>query len=150
MKVLGVDLSWSSTGIAIWNGQNITFYDYILTNSKEDPMARIHRVKKGIFNTIAKKQPDLIVLEGYAFGRPQGATKSGEMAGVIKYFLWKKQIPFELCPPTTLKKFATGKGNASKEQMIEAATPFIKGVRSNDIADACHLARWGYDVFRND
>lgn len=44
----------------------------------------------------------------------------GALMGVLQVFCLEKGIPYETVPVGTLKKFWTGKGNASKEQMIEA------------------------------
>lgn len=44
----------------------------------------------------------------------------GALMGVLHVFCEEKGIPYEGVPVGTLKKFWTGKGNASKEQMIEA------------------------------
>ena len=43
-----------------------------------------------------------------------------ENTGVLKYKLWQSRIPVTITPPTTIKKFATGKGNADKFAMYEA------------------------------
>ena len=34
--------------------------------------------------------------------------------------MWKQKIKFSTYPPTVVKKFATGKGNANKELMYES------------------------------
>ena len=69
----------------------------------------------------------------------------------MKYNLWEEMIHVDIIPPTTVKKFATGKGNASKEDMFNKfneenpnidlrgiLTPRSTGVISplNDIVDA--------------
>ena len=38
----------------------------------------------------------------------------------IKYKFYKLDIPYQLIAPSSVKKFATGKGNANKEMMIDA------------------------------
>ena len=40
--------------------------------------------------------------------------------GIIKLLLYKQQISYVIVAPTTLKKFATGKGNSSKSKMEKA------------------------------
>ena len=39
---------------------------------------------------------------------------------MLKYKFYKLDIPFELIAPSSVKKYATGKGNSNKESMIEA------------------------------
>ena len=41
-----------------------------------------------------------------------------EAGGILKYYMWKNSIPFSVVAPSTLKKFATGKGNATKKTML--------------------------------
>ncbi|MEE9316105.1 MAG: hypothetical protein V3U97_03245, partial [bacterium] len=52
-------------------------------------------------------------------------------------------IEYSDCPSTTLKKFATGKGNAGKPEMI-AACKSSYGITPCDDneADALHLLAW--------
>ena len=60
---------------------------------------------------------DQIALEGYAYNATGRVFHIAENTGVLKYKLWKAGKPLEVIPPTTIKQFATGKGNASKEAM---------------------------------
>ena len=40
--------------------------------------------------------------------------------GLLKYKLYKNDYHYNLLAPAQVKKFATGKGNANKELMLEA------------------------------
>lgn len=51
------------------------------------------------------------------------------------------EIPYTSVPVGTIKLFATGKGNASKEMMIEAAKIEGHDVADDNEADAIHLLR---------
>ena len=63
----------------------------------------------------------LVMLESYAFGaRGDAVTKIAENGGVLKHEFLNYGIPFETVPPTTVKKYATGKGNAKKLDMYDA------------------------------
>jgi Holliday junction resolvasome RuvABC endonuclease subunit len=94
-------------------------------------------------------------LEDYAYSRHSTITQLAENMGILKYFLHKHNISYDLYSPTSIKKCATGKGNAKKEQMRDAFyqdTDFdIQGVFGrkptdkpvspvNDIVDAYYLA----------
>ena len=48
----------------------------------------------------------------------------------------------------TLKKFATGFGKASKEEMVKAARKLKPDVKSEDEADAIHVAHWAAETIR--
>ena len=61
------------------------------------------------------------MLESYAFGaRGDAVTKIAENGGVLKHEMLNYGIPFETVPPTTIKKYATRKGNAKKLDMYDA------------------------------
>ena len=75
----------------------------------------------------------------------------------MKHFLWEAGHSFTTVPPTVIKKFATGKGNADKAKMYEA---FVRETNLNviqyysktgkldspvtDMVDAYYIAKWGY------
>lgn len=58
-----------------------------------------------------------VSIEGYSFGSKGKVFHLAENAGLLKYFIWKANMPLIEIPPTTAKKHATGKGNANKEDM---------------------------------
>jgi Holliday junction resolvasome RuvABC endonuclease subunit len=85
-----------------------------------------------------------------------------ENTGILKYRLWKYGVDFEAVPPTVIKKFATGKGNADKEKMQTAFVAennldikFELGMTekqwnpSSDIIDAYWICKYGYQQMRS-
>lgn len=60
----------------------------------------------------------------------------------------ESDIPLEELSPTEIKKFAIGKGKASKQEMIDAAEA-VSGIRGRDdnAADATHAALLGYSRY---
>lgn len=59
-----------------------------------------------------------IALEGYSYGsRGNRLFQIAENTGVLKYKIFQTGRPLDIIPPTEVKKFATGKGNANKDQM---------------------------------
>jgi Holliday junction resolvasome RuvABC endonuclease subunit len=67
------------------------------------------------------KHADLVVIEGYSYASPNQAHQIGELGGCVRFLLWRLGIPHVDVAPSTLKKYATGKGNANKDAMIAAA-----------------------------
>lgn len=57
---------------------------------------------------------------------------------------WCEQygVPYQGVPVGTIKKHATGKGNAPKEKMIEAARQWAPDVTDDNEADALCLLDW--------
>lgn len=64
-----------------------------------------------------------VYIEDYSFGSHGKVFHIGEHTGVLKYMLWTHGVNIVPVPPTVIKKFATGKGNALKHAMCLA---FIK------------------------
>lgn len=59
-------------------------------------------------------------IEDYAMGAKGRVFAIGELTGLLKHKLHQAQIPFDTVPPTVVKKWTTGKGNADKERMYRA------------------------------
>lgn len=97
-----------------------------------------------------------VAIEGYAFGAVGRVFQIAENAGLLKYKLWKEGIEYTVPAPTEIKKFATGKGNANKDMMLEAFNEetgvdirakldIIKGYNPiSDIVDAYYIAKFGF------
>lgn len=62
---------------------------------------------------------DLIVLEGYSHGAKFGREQAGELGWAVKRTVYDVfgKTPL-IVPPTSLKKFVTGKGTAKKNEML--------------------------------
>ena len=99
-----------------------------------------------------------VFIEDYSFGSKGRVFHIAENCGILKHKLWKKGFNINVVPPTVIKKFATGKGNADKEKMYEAFT--LKhgqifatlcgntkiGSPISDLVDAYFLAGYGWSV----
>jgi len=130
VSVLGVDPSSNGTGIAFPSG--VTASLPLNTNTKNVAKGSNRIVK--IMNWLdGYDYSDIthVCIEGYAFGMKAqaGNYDRAELVGTMKLFFLKKGKPLIICPPSTLKKFVTGKGNADKEEMVDAV-----------------FQRWGYDI----
>lgn len=64
----------------------------------------------------------------------------GGLLAVMQAELEAEKIPYMGIPVQTIKKFATGKGNAKKDKMIEAAK--AKWPRLDIVDDNCADALW--------
>lgn len=61
-----------------------------------------------------------VALENYAYAAKGRVFNIGENTGLLKYKLYTIGHVVHTYEPTVIKKFATGKGNAKKEQMYDA------------------------------
>lgn len=66
------------------------------------------------------KDVDQVALEGYAYSATGKVFHIAENTGVLKYKLYQEDIPVTIVPPTEVKKFGSGKGNADKGMMHSA------------------------------
>lgn len=83
-------------------------------------------------------------MEGYSYGSQASRSHlAGELGGMIKLELWtKRRVHPAIVPPTTLKKFVTGNGQAKKDLMLMSIYKSW-GVEFSDdnLGDAYALAR---------
>ena len=98
-----------------------------------------------------------VFIEGYAYGVTSNRAPIYENTAILKHKMWKRKITFKTYPPTVVKKFATGKGNANKELMYEqfckdTGTDLIGEFKMSrlgnpitDIVDAYYIAKCGHD-----
>jgi Holliday junction resolvasome RuvABC endonuclease subunit len=91
--------------------------------------------------------PNVVAFEDYAFGaKSVGATDIHELVGMFKRWLWIKGIPYRIYPIKTVKKAWTGKGNATKAEMITACLEHLSysfedyGSAGEDLADSSMIA----------
>ena len=104
------------------------------------------------FNGRAEK----VFLEDYAYAATGRVFHIAENAGILKYKLSKFKT--ETIPPTVIKKFATGRGNASKDDMLDAwkkednTFKLIQetGNPASDIIDAYFICKYGYEQLSED
>lgn len=89
----------------------------LVIKSKYKGEARLEHIREQVMILVNLNQPDLIVIEGYAFGRPNAMAALGELNGVVKHSLHVAGWSFIVVPPTRVKKFVCGKGNAKKDEV---------------------------------
>lgn len=92
-------------------------HDYYLTDQQ-----RYENIASWVLNIIAPfdKEETVIVIEDYSFGSKGKVFHLAENCGLLKYLLYKNDYHFFTIAPSAMKKFATGKGNASKQDMYDA------------------------------
>lgn len=98
-------------------------------------------------------------IEGYSYGSTGRVFNIAENVGVLKHQLWQNKIEINVVPPTTVKKLATGKGNADKAKMevafIEETSYNVKSVLgtspstwnpSSDLIDSYYICKHGFQT----
>lgn len=134
--VIGVDASLTATGIAIWHGGRVQLGTIKTTPEMGDEPERWRRICTRIWPHL--RRDTLAALEAvpvYKGKSPaaQGGTvlKLGQLHGVLRYGFHARGVPLVRPQPTQVKQYATGRGGASKEEMVEAAQRLL-GVYPGD------------------
>lgn len=110
--VVGADLSITATGIAC------PTKTFTITGHAKGDLRLVH-IGHTIATTVAPlSEPivDLVVIEDLPT-HAHGAGITGMVHGVVRDRLLQLRVPYVLVTPASLKKYATGKGNANKADM---------------------------------
>lgn len=134
MRTMGIDLSLTSTGISISGETSVIAV-------KTKGMQRLSDISQAIISLVSTRKIDAVAIEGYSFAsRNSQAHSIGELGGVVRLSLWKNGIAFIDIPPTSRAKFATGRGNAGKNEVVSsvsARTGIVwSGKGADDMCDA--------------
>lgn len=140
---LGLDLSLTSSGMVVMKNRNLLDYRNPKTKPPRELEDRIDEICFAAVRMFKKHKPDLVVMEGGARGGKFVDLGIYHLAGHVRVELWKREAPMVFVPPTQLKKWATGAGNASKGQMLDAARDEWPECPNHDLADGWHLAQYG-------
>lgn len=155
MTVYGLDLSLTATGIAALSIDVMTLtpswqaFTVKSTGHDDDPWHVVHdrivRLTGLITEPILDTRPDLVVMEG-----PAPAAKGGhqhDRSGLWWriYAVVSEVAPLAIVKPNSRAKYATGKGNAGKDEVLLAVSRRYPEapIRNNNEADAVALAAMG-------
>lgn len=183
MIIAGIDYSMTSPAICVhdgdeWDAANCSFYflaskpKQVMNDGKLCGVDYPHwTIDQQRYENLAnwatdiltnKHKVDDVFLEGYAFGATGRVFHIAENTGMLKYAIWKKCLPYHVLTPGTIKKAATGKGNADKARMYEAFVADtgidlrqrldIKSEKQwnpiSDIADAYWICKLGFTTLQ--
>ena len=118
-RVIGLDLSITATGLCDPDGATVTIGgksgmgDARLTVIAGAVAGRVRHADRGSL-------ADLVVIEDLPV-HAHGAGITAMVHGAVRLVLLRSGVPYVTVPAATLKKYATGKGNADKTAMAIAA-----------------------------
>lgn len=149
MRILGLDLSITGTGLAMyaplkWQDRPAADANLISWTWKDSfgqidgrciqtpadwpqPARWLH-----IYRNIQKfsRHADQVVLEGYSFGSHASHARAlAELGGIVRFSLFMNETPYIEVAPSQLKKFVAGAATAKKDLMLKSL-----------------LKRWGFDI----
>lgn len=152
MIYVGIDYSLTSPSVCVYNSDrgdfvfdNCTFS--VISDVKIPPNLpknifisphkpwtnqdeRYHNIADYLIKTNCLESADVILIEDYAFAAKGRVFGIAENTEVLQYNLWLKKKQYTKISPKSIKKWATGSGNAAKEQMVEA---FHKNPKNPDM-----------------
>lgn len=116
MNILGLDPSLTSTGICTGDNHCVAYHSY------EEDASRLAEIRDYVLRMCFENDIKCVIMEGYSYGSRTRAHALGELGGVLKVAFNEAWIPYVLVPPTSRAKFATGRGNAGKAEVISAVS----------------------------
>lgn len=153
MKITGLDLSLTSTGVAsIYWGMAMGQ----VSTARIIPPAKLgtgHERLQFLLEQIAAAAhgANYVVLEGPSYGSPNAQHKMGGLWWLVAHGLYRRGQPYAIVTPQQRAKYITGKGNAGKDEVLLAAARRYPQVQlaGNDDADALVLAAMCADHLHN-
>lgn len=157
LRIVGVDTSLASTGVASWIladpgvGPELVGTDAIVTASTAhathaDRARRVKRIAREI--ELWTRHPDtLLVIEGLGFSR--GSTTNASDLAHLWWTVVARHIDYggqvAVVGPTLLKKWTTGVGNCDKAALAAVVARLCPQVdiTSSDVSDSLALALMG-------
>jgi Holliday junction resolvasome RuvABC endonuclease subunit len=125
---IGIDQSYSGFGITLLDVDELANYRTIVFKAEELHIDRLvwiqeklTEILEGVHNFNTPKSIT-VAMEGYAFGTTM-AHMLGELGAIVKLVCYNELDGFEgkypyIIPPTTLKKYITGKGTGVQKNQI--------------------------------
>ncbi len=147
--ILGVDPGTNVTGYGLirveGNNMSLITYGMIdLKKIKDDHGLKLRRIFERLLSLIDEFHPDELAIEAPFFGKNvQSMLKLGRAQGVAMAACLYRDIPITEYSPRKVKLAVTGKGTASKEQvmaMLEKLLRFKYDQKLMDASDGLALA----------
>jgi Holliday junction resolvasome RuvABC endonuclease subunit len=151
---IGIDQSYSGFAIVFWHPNEGQYESWVRAFPKKefgDGMFRLRTIMSWLEDTLITFDLEILgtCLEGYSHGAKNGREQAGELGAAVKLVLHSFDIIPTIVPPTSLKKFTTGKGNAGKNEMLLAVyKKWGFEFKNDNEADAFALARLAESIDR--
>ncbi|OBA98301.1 hypothetical protein A5666_22950 [Mycolicibacterium fortuitum] len=163
LTVVGLDLSLTGTALAVIDLATGALGTAVHKSPapKEDVLGahvtRHRELVDGIVQQVLACDPALVVVEGLQFSvasKDSSLTRRGFLWWAVAEGLVRAGAPVREVAPSQIKQLATGKGNASKAEVVAAyATAWpdaTRGANVQDRADASFAAALGVAYLRRD
>jgi len=114
IKILAIDPGTRAMGIALLEGDKLVYHAVQTIRKGKTTHATLSEVRKAIQRLIADFRPDVLAVEKTFFANNKNAAVLNLFAVVIMAIGRKKGLDVVCYAPSTVKKFITGNGRATK------------------------------------
>lgn len=141
-QIIGLDLSLNGSGIAVLTPAKLAL-STLRPPREYGAEARLKWIASTVMETARKAHA--VVLEGLSLGSfGRGSDQLAGLHWMVRCMLNDREVRYFVCPPTSLKLFVAGKGNAPKSVMLREVYRLWKVEAEDDNqADAAALAHLG-------
>ncbi|MCK5605171.1 crossover junction endodeoxyribonuclease RuvC [Candidatus Pacearchaeota archaeon] len=147
----GIDLSLTGTGLVVIDDDGKIIRQQLVSTTVKDIMEeRLTIISREVINFL----DDSVVaigIEGLSYGSSgQAMLDLGGLNHLVRHYLYLAGRKYQLVPPTTVKKFVTGKGNCQKALMLLKVYKRWGIEFDNDnLADAYSIAQYVKEEYQN-
>lgn len=142
---IGIDPSFTCTGVAVLNAAGAVETTYqIKVRAVGNYISRGLEIVKDLRDIYDSHSPTGVAIEGYG-GTTFNLVPMVTLGTLIRKHLLGCKVPYIDVPPSSLKMFATGKGNSAKQVVMkEVFKRWGYDSNSDDVCDAFVLAKMAY------
>lgn len=148
LNIVALDLSLTSTGVCLPDGTTTRIRTVSVPKGDEHAQTeRLDGIVLQVETFVKLNATELVVIEGFSFGSQNSmAHVIGGLGYMVRDRLNSTGVPWLTVAPKKLKKYATGNGNAPKDQVIaDAVRRFPDCPSQNDEIDAYVMWAMAHD-----
>jgi Holliday junction resolvasome RuvABC endonuclease subunit len=156
--IVGIDISSTNTGLCVIDLDGNYLFAHLIKAKDKDFDNRVLQIYTELFKILddMRNKVKMIGIESISFGSKGRVVNLAMQNGFYYYTLLQQGYNVIKFTPSTIKKFATGNGRASKEDMINN-TPkeiledfkLISPKKLDDLVDSYAIAKLTLHNYRN-
>ncbi|HEX8867343.1 MAG TPA: crossover junction endodeoxyribonuclease RuvC [Lentzea sp.] len=118
-RILGIDPSLASTGVALVEDGELALFDTIRTSPTLEEAERLHRIAQYLESTLSHDSISInaVAIEGYAFGQRVSLATMGQVGGVIRLAIHRAGFKYAVWPVASWRKAVLGNARLAKDEV---------------------------------
>lgn len=135
LRILAVDPGITEMGIALLEDGNLVYHDVKTIKKGKSPKETLKEGRRLILRLLADYNPNILAVEKTYFANIRSAADLNAFADEIMAIGRRKDLNVVCYAPSTVKKFITGNGRASKlevARVVIAQYPELKVYLNHD------------------